>query len=374
MRKTITLLPAVVLATCLLLPTATTADVTSRIKDLAMLEGTTPEPLTGYGLVVGLSGTGDGQSAEFTINSVASMLERFGMTVDPSQLKLKNVAAVLVSAQLDPNASAGARIDVTVESFGDASSLEGGRLVMTPLLASDGTPCVIAQGSVSIGGFNIRSGANNSFRKNHATVGMIPNGGTVKRRLASTGLVNDGTVAWLLHNPDFNTAHDVASAINVKFAKKLAHAADAGRIEVKVPTAYDNEPVAFIAAVGDLLAHSDAPARVVINERTGTIIVGANVVLKEAAVAHGNLKVVVKTFYDVSQPSSFSSAGRTVVVPDVNTEVQDREARILRVPESSTVADVVTVLNDIGASPRDIIAILQALKQAGALQAELKIL
>ncbi len=374
MRKKIVGVLLVTLLVASVWPQFVQAEAKSRIKDLAILEGTTPEPITGFGLVTGLSGTGDGQSSEFTINSVASMLERFGVTVEPNQLKLKNVAAVLVSAELGPGASVGTRLDVTVESFGDASSLEGGRLLMTPLLASDGTPCVIAQGSISIGGFNIRSGSNNSFRKNHATVGMIPNGGTVRVRIRESGFYNEGRVAWLLHSPDFNTAFEVASAINKQYGTKLAHAADAQRIEVQVPEKYSNEPVAFVAVMGDLASSSDAPARVVINERTGTIIVGENVVLSEAAVAHGNLKVVVKTFYDVSQPSSFNSSGETVVVPDVNTDVQDHEAHILHVPETSTVADVVTVLNDIGASPRDIIAILQALKQAGALRAELKIM
>jgi len=347
---------------------------TSRIKDLASLDGLGYEPLLGYGLVVGLNGTGDGQSANFTVNSLTAMLERLGVTVDPARLKLKNVAAVLVTANLDPSAAEGSRIDVTVSSLGDASSLEGGQLIMTPLKAADGFVYALAQGSISIGGFNIRGGANNRTRKNHATVGMIPSGGKITTRL-NNEFVQGGRVAWLLHSPDFTTASKVASSINQVFGDGTAQAQDAMRIEVIVPESYRTRPVSFIAEMGELRAASDAPARVVINERTGTIIVGQGVVLREAAVAHGHLKVTIKTYYDVSQPPpNWRGSGQTVVVPDVQTEVQDQEASVLHVLESSTVADVVSVLNDIGASPRDIIAILQALKQAGALQAELQIM
>ncbi len=361
-------LASLVLLTAIVVPA--TAGEGSRIKDLAALEGTAQEALVGYGLVVGLNGTGDGSNAEMTINSIATMLERMDVTVNAADLKPKNVAAVIVTAYLDPRASVGSRIDVTVNSLNDASSLEGGLLIMTPLQAADGTLCVLAQGSISIGGFNIKAGAGNSFRKNHTLVGNVPNGGTVKVRLGGE-YVHDGHVAWLLHFPDFGTAAEVANVVNRSFGGKIAQAKDAQRIEVALPASYVDDPVTFIAEMGGLTARADAVARVVVNERTGTIVVGRNVKLHEAAVAHGNLKVVINTFYSVSQPSSFSRVGETVVVPDVNTEVEDHEARVLRVPETSTVGDVVAVLNDIGASARDIIAILQALKQAGSLQADL---
>jgi len=346
---------------------------TARIKDLAAVEGLDPEPLLGYGLVVGLGGTGDGQTSAFTVNSLAAMLERLGVTVDPTQVKLKNVAAVVITGKLEPGAAAGTTFDVTVASLGDASSLEGGQLIMTPLKAADGLVYGLAQGPVSIGGFNIRSGANNSFRKNHATVGTIPGGARVVNRL-DRPFVRDGRVNWLLHNPDFGTAAAVAAAIDGLFGAGTARAVDARRVETTLPPALAAAPVQFIARMGELTAASDVAARVVINERTGTIIVGHGVLLREAAVAHGNLKVVVKTHYDVSQPNSFNESGQTVVTPEVVTDVQDREASVLQIPETGTVADVVQVLNDIGASPRDIIAILQALKQAGALQAELLIM
>jgi len=366
-------LPLALLLAAALWSGAVAADGASRIKDLAFLEGTTPEPLLGYGLVTGLSATGDGQSSDFTVNSLTAMLERLGVTVDPAMIRLKNVAAVGVTAEVDPTASVGERVDVVVSSLGDASSLEGGTLIMTPLKAADGTVVMVAQGAVSIGGFNIKSGANNSFRKNHATVGVIPGGGTIRQSLTSRFL-GDGHVTWLLHNADFATAAAVSRAVNAAFGDSTASALDAHRIRVRIPADRLAQPIPFIADMGELLAESDAPARVVINERTGTIIVGQNVVLKEAAVAHGTLAVEIKTYYDVSQPAPFAERGETAIVPDVNTDVQEHQAHVLRVPASSTVADVVAVLNDIGASPRDIIAILQALKRAGALQAELVIM
>jgi flagellar P-ring protein precursor FlgI len=364
----LTALLVVLAAVVVLTPSA--AQETSRLKDLAFLEGTTKEPLVGYGLVVGLNGSGDGYSVENTSNSIAMLLEKLDVTISPRDLKAKNVAAVIVTGTLDPNTNVGGLIDVKVNSLNDATSLEGGHLVMTPLRAADGTICVLAQGSVSIGGFNVKSGAGNSYRKNHAQAGLVSNGGSVKVRLDGN-FIRGGRLAWLLHNPDFVTASAVAASINRNFGSGTAQAKDAQRIQVTIPVEESTDPVGFIARMSELEARSDAVARVVVNERTGTIIVGKNVQLKEAAVAHGNLKVIVNTYYDVSQPSSFSRRGDTVVVPEVNTDVQDHEAQVLRVPDTSTVADVVGVLNDIGASPRDIIAILEALKRAGSLQAEL---
>ena len=352
------------------LPVAALAGSESRIKDLAFLEGTTDEPLIGYGLVVGLNGTGDSASAENTSNSIATLLENLDVTVNAADLKAKNVAAVIVTAEMDPNTSVGGRVDVKVNSLNDASSLEGGHLIMTPLRAADGTICVLAQGSVSIGGFNIKSGANNSFRKNHTQAGVVTNGGIVKEPLDGHFMRN-GQLSWLLHSPDFTTASEVAKAINREYGTGVALARDDQRIDVTLPANYRLDPVTFVAGMSVLTAASDVVARVVLNERTGTIIVGKNVKLKEAAVAHGNLKVVVSTYYDVSQPSSFSRTGDTVVTPEINTDVTDHNAQVLRVPDTSTVADVVGVLNDIGATPRDIIAILEALKRAGSLQAEL---
>lgn len=345
----------------------------SRIKDLATVAGTDREPLLGYGLVVGLTGTGDGQSSAFTVNSLTSLLERLDVTVDPAMVKLKNVAAVLITAQADPSAAPGSRIDATVSSLGDCSSLEGGMLIMSPLKGADGLVYAVAQGPVSIGGFNVSGGANNSVRKNHATVGLISGGAKLERRLPGA-FVEAGAMSWLLHNPDFATCQRVADAINGVFGAGAARALDAQRVEVMVPESFLERPVDFIARMGELPAESDQAARVVINERTGTIIVGQGVQLREAAVAHGNLKVVIRTTYDVSQPNSFNESGETVVTPNVTADVQEKEAAVLHVPATGTVQDVVGVLNEAGASPRDIIAILQALRQAGALQAELVVM
>ncbi|MCP4293695.1 MAG: flagellar basal body P-ring protein FlgI [bacterium] len=344
----------------------------SRIKDLARLQGTTPEPLTGHGLVVGLNGDGDPAGSEAVHNMVRSMLEKHNVTA-PLELITKNTAAVMVSASIDPTARIGSTIDVKVSSLYGANSLEGGTLIMTPLMDHKGNLVVLAEGSVSIGGFNIKSGAGNSFRKNHAQVGTIPNGGIVKVKMGGS-YTDNNTVTWLLAQPDFSTADQMAQVINSRFGMKLAKASGASSVDVMIPDDYKDNPVPFLADMGKLETKFDAVAKVVVNERTGTIIVGKNVKLREAAVAHGTLKVVVNTYYDVSQPGNFSRVGNTVVTPDVETDVEDREARVLRVPDTSTVADVVGVLNDIGASPRDIIAILEALKRAGSLQAELVIM
>ena len=285
-----TLRTAAALAALALLaaPGPATAAGQERIKDLALLEGTAAEPLVGVGLVVGLNGTGDAGNSDVTVNALANLLEKLDVTVDPSQLKAKNVAIVTVTANLDPNAAVGSRVDVTVTSLYDASSLEGGTLVMTPLKAADGTLSVLAQGSVSIGGFNIKAGAGNSYRKNHAQVGTIPNGGTVKVSLGGR-FMREGRVAWLLHNPDFVTASNVAGAINARFGEGTAVARGAQRIEVAVPADFRGDPVTFIARMGELETAHDTVARVVVNERTGTIIVGQGVHLREAAVAHGTL-------------------------------------------------------------------------------------
>lgn len=347
-------------------------DHSARIKDLARLQGTTPEPLSGVGLVIGLNGSGDPVGSDLVHHNIAAALEKHGITV-PANMGTKNVAAVWVTASMDPNAPVGSTVDVKVSSYLEAGSLEGGTLLMTPLVDYQNRPCVLAEGSVSIGGFNIKSGAGNSFRKNHAQVGTIPNGGIVKVSLGD-GFIQNDRCTWLLVQPDFHTADMLAGSINHEFGQGVAMARSASEVEVQIPGEFRDNPVRFVATMGALRAGFDNVARVVVNERTGTIIVGKNVKLREAAVAHGTLKVVVNTHYDVSQPRAFADGGNTVVVPDVNTEVQDREARVLRVPDTNTVADVVGVLNDIGASPRDIIAILEALKRSGSLQADLEIM
>ncbi len=343
-----------------------------RIKDVTGIAGMENKQLIGYGLVVGLSGTGDGKKSTFTVNSIVSMLEKFGITVSASEIQVKNVAAVVVTADVEPFTTVGTRIDVTVSSIGDASSLEGGMLLLTPLRSQEGSTYAVAQGPVSIGGFNIDAGAGNVIRKNHSTIGRVPGGALIKKR-AGTRLAGDNHFTITLDNADFQSATNIANHINILYQMKLASAVNSREIEVEIPRGYTSNPVAFIARVGKMEVELDNVARVVINERTGTVVVGEQVTIDEVAVAHGNLKVEIKSRYAVSQPSPLGM-GESLVVPEVETRVEDREARLLTVRNSRTVSEIASALNELGVSPRDIIAIFQAIKEAGALKAELVIM
>ncbi len=344
----------------------------SRIKDIAQIEGVKSEMVVGYGLVVGLNGTGDGNKAIFTGLSLENMLERFGITISADEIKVANVAAVMVTAEVDPFMRLGGRIDVTCNSVGDASSLEGGTLLATPLLGLDGSVYAIAQGSISIGGFNISGGAGNSVRQNHATVGRIVGGGTVQRSIEQP-FIQNAEFNVSVRDFDFSTVSSMVGAINETFGRGTAEGLDGRTVRVRIPTQRRTDPVGFIGELQQLPVVVDAAARVVINEKTGTVVVGANVEVGEAGIAHGTLKVEIRTRYDVSQAAPFGD-GETVVVPDVETIVQDNEARIFAFNESSTVGTIAEALNEIGVTPRDIIAIFQALKRAGALRAELVVI
>lgn len=343
-----------------------------RIKDIVRFDDEVSVPLIGTGLVIGLAGTGDGNGFTASIEALARNLERLGVTVDPRGMRTKNVAMVQITASVRSRARVGDRFDVTVSSIGDASSLEGGTLVVASLSGViDGDVYAIASGQVSIGGFNVEGGANNRIQKNHATVGMVTQGGQVERRLPGGPRSDD--IGLLLNHPDRKTASNVARSINTAFPGS-ARAEDSGFVRVLLPEGWINDPVGFMAALGDLEAEIDAKARVVVNERTGTIVVGGGVRLREAAIAHGSLNIEIRTRYSVSQPNSFNESGETVVVPDVQSFVNESEAHVLRLPDTVTVQDIVDVLNGMGASPRDIIAMLQALRAAGSLQAELEVM
>jgi flagellar P-ring protein precursor FlgI len=373
LTRTLKMRAAFVLAgASLLLASAAGVALADRIKDIAAFQGDRPLPLVGYGLVVGLSGTGDGGGSQFTSQSLAAMLEQLGLTVDPARLRARNVAAVIVTCDLWPGVNEETAVDVAVASIGDASSLQGGTLLMTPMRGPDGDVYVVAQGAVSIGGYNAEGGANNRIQKNHSTAGQVPSGGRVARRALGYEILA-GMVRLALHHPDLNTAQRIAECVNGRFTG-AALAQDAGTVQLNVPVAYAANPVAFLAEVGELRAEPDARARVVINEKTGTIVVGAGVTLGEAALAHGSLSIEIRTQYGVSQPNSFNESGKTVVVPDVQTSVEEGAAHVMRVGASTTINDVVNVLNEMGATPRDIIAILEALRASGALQAELVVL
>lgn len=342
-----------------------------RVKDIATVEGIRPNQLIGYGLVVGLNGTGDKETTIFTNQSLSSMLQRLGITVDSTAVKVKNVAAVMVTATLPPFARAGTRVDVLLSSLGDAKSLEGGTLVLTPLRAPDGQVYAVAQGPVSIGGF-AASGEAASVTKGHPTVGAVPGGGLIEREMA-LDLSHRDTVSILLRAPDFTTAHRLVQVINSRL-DRAAHALDAGTVRVAVPEGYRTNLVEFLAAIEALEVVPDAVAKVVINERTGTVVLGEQVRISTVAISHGTLSVTVKEDKQVSQPPPLSSVGQTVVVPDTKLEVKERQEKLVVVPAGTSLGEVVRALNAIGVSPRELIVILQAIKAAGALQAALEIL
>jgi len=347
-------------------------EVKVRIKDITKIQEIEETQLFGYGLVVGLNGTGDKKGVPFTIQSISNMLQRLGISVDSQQLKLKNVAAVMVTCTLSPFNKIGSHIDVTVSSIGDATSLQGGTLLFTPLQTIDGEVYVVAQGQISIGGFNI-SGGGGLAQKNHPTVGRIPGGGIVKKEISLTFL-NKGNLSLVLSYPDFATAEHIAEEINKTFSNSLAKAQDAGIVKVEIPEEYKKERalVDFISQIEGIYVIPDTKAKVVINEKTGTIVTGKNIKISKVAVSHGNLFVTIKTTPIISQPPPFSE-GETVTTQKEEIEVKEEKGRMTLV-EGATVEELVQALNALGVTPRDIIAIFQAIKEAGALQGELVII
>lgn len=341
-----------------------------RVKDIARVQGVRDNQLTGYGLVVGLSGSGDSNKSEFTIQSIANMLKAFGVSADLSQLQPKNVAAVMVTAKLPPFTRSGEMIDITVSSLGDAKSLQGGTLVQTPLKAANGQVFAVAQGPISIGGFSVSSGGSRQ-QKNFPTVASIPGGAIVERDL-DIQLVNNGSIALSLLQPDFTTAVRISEAIDGRFGT-ISHARDAGSVVVDVPAWQQGNLVSFIAAIEELTVEPDVAAKVVINERTGTVVMGSDVAISEVAVAQGGLTVKIVSEKQVSQPGPFSD-GRTAVVEQTEIEVKEEPANLVVLPATASVGDVVKALNAVGATPREIISILQAIKAAGALHAELTLM
>lgn len=345
----------------------------ARIKDIAAFRGVRSNQLVGYGLVVGLAGTGDSDDAIFTLQSMSSMLEKMGVTVSPDEIKIKNVAAVMVTAELPPFARSGSRLDALVNSIGDAKTLGGGTLLMTPLKAADGQVYAVAQGPVATGGFLIGSGSGDKVAKNFPTVGRVVQGVSVEREIPFD-LNQKGSLTLALNKPDFTTATRVAQAINAGMMEKVAYTQDSGTIHVSVPAGFAGNIVALIATVEGLSVTPDQVSRVVINERTGTVIMGENVRIATVAIAHGNLSVEIKQNFDVSQPMPFSNRGQTVVTPNAQTMVKEGRAPLQVLETGVSIGQVVRALNALGVTPRDLISILQALKAAGALQADLEII
>ncbi len=343
-----------------------------RVKDIASLQGVQPVQLIGYGLVVGLNKTGDRRQTIFSAQTLANMLQRFGVVVPGDQIKIENIAAVLVTSELPAFVRSGARLDVTASSIGDARSLQGGTLLATPLRGPAGEMHVMAQGPLSIGGFGGGDGGN-SVQVNHLTVGRVPGGGLVQVG-QGIELPSATTIRLSLREPDFITADRVAQAINQELGPDSAVATDPASVTVNVPEAYQSSLAGLMARLEPLSVEVDASARVVINERTGTVVVGSGVRIGTAAVAHGNLSVRIMTRFDVSQPAPFSEVGQTVVIPEQEVEVIEDTAQLITLPEGTTLDAVVQALNALGATPRDIIAIMQALKASGALRAEIVII
>jgi flagellar P-ring protein FlgI len=351
----------------------TTVAHAARIKDIANIRGVRQNQLFGYGLVVGLDGSGDGNKSLFTVQSLASMLEKMGVTIDPDDLKVKNVAAVMITADLPPFARTGSRIDVLVNSIGDAKNLQGGTLLLTPLKGADGKVYAVAQGPVSTGGFSYGKGTGTGVQKNFPTVANIVGGALIEREIANN--FNERELLTLaLHAPDFTTASRMAQAINTAFGDALASAPDAGTIKVKVPDIYRGRSVELVALIENIGVTPDMVSKIIINERTGTVIMGENVRIATIAIAHGNLSIQVNKRDNVSQPLPFSRGGQTVVTTDRDLVVQEGSNPLFLVESGVSIGEVVRALNALGVSPRDLIAIFQALKAAGALQAELQII
>lgn len=346
----------------------------ARIKDIVDIRGVRPNQLVGYGLVVGLEGTGDSDDSLFTIQSLASLLEKMGVTVQPRDIEdVENVAAVMVTAELPAFASLGSQLDVLVSSIGDAESLQGGTLLFTPLRAADGNIYAVAQGPVSTGGFTVSGNSGDQVQKNFPTVGRVVGGALVEKEL-HTNFNEKSAFTLALKEPDFTTASRVAQAINRAFYDQLARTENAGSIRVTVPENYRGNTVQFVTMIESLGVTPDMVSKVVVNERTGTVIMGENVRISTIAIAHGNLSIEINESQDVSQPLPFSRGGRTVVTPESDIVVQEGKNPIFLVESGVSIGEVVKALNALGVSPRDLIAIFQALKAAGALQAELEII
>ncbi len=361
------------LSVLLLLFLATGLIAQVRVKDTGRLAGLGGIRLIGYGLVVGLDRSGDSQRSLFTNQSLANMLERFGLAVDGEKVRARNVAAVMVTADIPPFSRAGNRFNATVSSMGDAKSLQGGVLLQTTLSDIAGEVWAVAAGPLTIGGFNIETGLA-TVRRNHPLVGLVPNGGKLERDTGS-GLIDSTRLTFILRQGDFTTARRMAEAINLHFGAELAAAVDAASIDIAVPDEFasPDRVVTFIAELESIEFEPDIAARVVINERTGTIVIGENVSLSSVAVSHGPLAVTIRTTPLISQPMPFAR-GETRVEQYQEVTVEQIGMGVVAMPAAATVGDIATALNSLGVTPRDIIAIFQALKESGALRAELVII
>lgn len=343
-----------------------------RIKDISNFGGVRGNQLIGYGLVVGLNGSGDQSSNVFTIQSIASMLEKFGVTIRAVNVKVKNVAAVMVTANLPPFAKTGNQIDVLVSSVGDAKSLQGGTLLLTPLRATNGDVYALAQGPMSVGGFAVSGGSGSSVQKNHPTVGRIVGGASIEKEIPQQFNARE-MLSITLHNPDFTTSSRLARTINASLGEAVAKAKDASTVSLRVPAHYTDRVVEMLESIESLEIEIDNIAKVILDERTGTVVIGENVRISTIAVSSGSLSIQIKETQQVSQPMPFAT-GETKVTPQSDIAVQEGKEKLIVLPSGVNLGEVVRGLNAIGVSPRELISIFQAIKAAGALQAELEIM
>lgn len=359
------------IAAALVLSTGRSAEA-ARLKELVEVEGFRNNALVGVGIVVGLAGTGDDASSFMAKRPLATVMKNLGTTIEPSDIKSKNVAIVMVTATLPPFARPGVPVDVTVSSIGTAKSLTGGTLLTTALKAVDRNTYALAQGQLAIGGYEVSSAYSGSTqKKNHVTVARIPGGATVEREVAQS--MPTKNLVLHLKEPDFTTASRVAQAIDKALGEKTAQVRDPGSVHVAILPSWDGRVVELVANIEALEATPDAPARVVIDERTGTIVVGANVVLGAAAIAYGGISISIRERFAVSQPEAFAR-GETSVVPETDIQVDEAKGELKVIAGAGTVADVAKALNALGVRPRDLVPIFQALRASGSLRAEIQVL
>jgi flagellar P-ring protein precursor FlgI len=343
----------------------------ARLKDIADVEGVRGNQLFGYGLVMGLNGTGDGK-VDFTTKSIANMLENMGVRVNAADIKVKNVAAVIVTTTLPAFVRPGSKLDVTLSSLGDAKSLQGGTLLFAPLKGADGNVYAVAQGEITVGGFAIEGGGDAAV-KNHPTVGTISGGATVERAIPFD-LFQSKRVRIVLRSPDFTTMTRVVKQLNNTLGRPLATALDSAVVEIPLMDNLARDPITLLAKLEQVEVEQDVGARVVVNERTGTIIMGEDVRISRVALAHGNLNIVIRTENQVSQPAPLAQTGQTAVVTNSDINVGEEVKHLALIGGPVTLGEVVGALNALGATPRDLISIFQAMKKAGALQADLVVM
>jgi len=343
-----------------------------RLKDIAHVQGVTANQLVGYGLVTGLAGTGDSTSVIFTSKTIQNVLSTFNLSTTSQDVRTRNVAAVVVTASLPAFAHSGDNIDVTVSSMGDSASLQGGTLILTELRAANNLVYGTAQGSVSVGGFSLGD-SSNLITKNHVAAGRVPQGGIIARDMITNIQQDNAGFSYVLTSPDYKTASRLAGVLNGRFGGGTARALDAETVRVNLPQKYTGDPVTFLADASDLSLNADQTAKVVINERTGTIVFGGDIHLAPVAIAHGNLSLTITTTNTVVQPGPFTNAQAQT---QTNTRISATESgrKLIYISGAASLAQVVRALNTIGVSPRDLIAIVQALRESGSLQADLDII